>query len=38
MKPSEKRKRIRLFLEEALKQADIYVKGDKVDIKEKKSS
>ena len=32
---SEKRDRIKLFLEEALKQADIYVKGDKVDIKEK---
>lgn len=31
----EKRIRIRLFLEEALKDADIYVKGDKVDIKEK---
>lgn len=32
---SEKRERIKLFLEEALKHADIYVKGDKVDIKEK---
>ncbi len=32
---SEKRERIRIFLEEALKHADIYVKGDKVNIKEK---
>lgn len=32
---SEKRSRIRIFLEEALKNADIYVKGDKVDIKDK---
>ncbi len=32
---SEKRERIKLFLEEALKHADIYVKGDKVNIKEK---
>lgn len=32
---SEKKERIKLFLEEALKHADIYVKGDKVDIKEK---
>ena len=32
---TEKRDRIKLFLEEALKHADIYVKGDKVDIKEK---
>lgn len=32
---SEKRSRIRIFLEDALKNADIYVKGDKVDIKDK---
>lgn len=32
---SLKRERIRLFLEEALKHADIYVKGDRVAIKEK---
>ena len=32
---SEKRERIKIFLEEALKHADIYVKGDKVNIKEK---
>ncbi len=32
---SDKRKRIKIFLEEALKDADIYVKGDKVDINEK---
>ena len=32
---SEKFERIRIFLEEALKTADIYVKGDKVVIKEK---
>lgn len=32
---SEKRERIRIFLEEALRHADIYVKGDKVNIKEK---
>lgn len=32
---SEKRQRIRIFLEEALKHGDIYVKGDKVDIKDK---
>ena len=32
---SEKRERIKIFLEEALKNADIYVKGDKVNIKEK---
>lgn len=32
---NEKRVRIKLFLEEALKYADIYVKGDKVNIKEK---
>jgi len=32
---TEKRERIKIFLEEALKHADIYVKGDKVNIKEK---
>ncbi len=32
---SEKRERIYIFLEEALKHGDIYVKGDKVDIKDK---
>lgn len=32
---SEKMDKIRTFIEEALKTADIYVKGDKVDIKEK---
>ncbi len=32
---SEKKARARLFIGEALKEADIYVKGDKVDIKEK---
>lgn len=32
---SDKRSRIRIYLEEALKNADIYVKGDKVAIKDK---
>ncbi len=32
---SAKRERIKIFLEEALKYADIYVKGDKVNINEK---
>lgn len=31
----EKRERIRIFLEDALKHADIYVKGEKVNINEK---